>query len=318
MFKSKIYLVTVFMMTGTSLAFAGAVSGGGAKSIVCRDAQGKINSAETLDLYEAKNIYGLQLKAFTGSLDQVISSLQMDLKNTMSQPEIHLFPLFNQVRKIMKLIPPTVVLKPVDDAAEVVLSSGCNLEQLAHYVDDDLLLVSEEIWNALSLIDKAALIAHEAIYRMERQGGAVNSRRTRKIVGHLFSGFPFEQVRSGLPAHKKLCMATQGDKVTFQFAYFPSSSGNMTILQFFWYEGKAVFSKKTVIVPIKLPWIQNIPAICDDQGNSCNFSGGEIDSNFEGSGFLTLGIEQHVSPEIVETKLYFLTDTGKHYLHCSP
>ncbi len=316
--KTNLILSTIVLMCVQAHAIAGGVDGGGGKSIVCRDSQAKIISAETLDLYEAKNIYGLQPKTFSGSLDQAITTIESDIQGTMDQPEIHLFPLFSRVRKIMKFVPPTVVLKPVDDAAEVVLPSGCNLEQLAHYIDDELLLVSEEIWNALSLTDKAALITHEAIYRMDRMGGAIDSRRSRKIVSHLFSGFPFEQVRSGLPSNMKICMATQVDKATYQFAYYPSSSGAMTKLQFFWFEGKAVFSKKTAIIPIKLPWIQNITANCDDASNGCNIAGGETSSNFEGTGFLTVGIEQKVTPTTVETKFYLLTDTGRHYLSCFP
>ncbi len=316
--KSNLFLMTIIFMCFQADAFAGGVDGGGGKSVVCRDANAKITSAETLDLYEAKHVYGLKPKTFTGTLDQAVTAIEADLQMTMDQPEIHLFPLFRRVRKIMKFVSPSVVLKPVDDAAEAILPSECQLEQLAHYIDDDLLLVSEEIWNALSLTDKAALITHEAIYRMHRTNGATDSRRSRKVVGHLLSGFQFEPVRSGLPSSAKLCVAKQGDKVTFMFAYYPASSETMTKLQFLSFEGQPVFSKKTAIVPLKLPWIQKVTANCTDASNGCNIAGGDTASSFEGAGFLTVGIEQKTSAPTPKSKFYLLTNSGRHYLSCHP
>ncbi len=42
----------------TNEAHEGAISGGGGKGVVCRDTAGAITSVQTLDLYEAKVMYG--------------------------------------------------------------------------------------------------------------------------------------------------------------------------------------------------------------------------------------------------------------------
>ncbi|WP_374029185.1 hypothetical protein [Bdellovibrio bacteriovorus] len=268
-------------------------------------------------MYEAKNVYGLTLVPQKGSVEDIVSVIQKKLEGTMSQAELHLLPLFERVTKIMKFVPPTAVIKPVDDAAEVVLPKNCKLEQLAHYVDDETLIVSQEIWNALSATDKAALITHEAIYRLERTYGAKDSRRARKIVGHVFSDFAFEKVDADLPPGAKFCSAKNKGKMTYQFAYYPSSNARHTVLQFMWFEGKPVFSKKTVVLPLQLPWLKNVPASCPD-GDGCNISGGDISSNFEGGVFFTVGIKRKITPRSIQEYLYIDSKSGQHILDCFP
>lgn len=313
-------LLFVFIASFGLSSYAGVINGGGDKGVVCRNLDGSIASAETLDLFEAKNLYGLVPWQFIGTVDGVLDSMRTRLQSTMDQPEIHLFPLMNRVRNILRLVPPTVILKPVDDAAEVALPTGCTLEQLANYVDDDLLLVSQEIWDHLSLADKAALHLHEAIYRLERSQGAQNSRRTRKIVGHLLSGFPFVQVKTDLAQDAKICSAVDGDRVLYQFAYSssPAMPKNQTKLQFFVFEGRSVYSKKTAILPIELPWLAQLNYFDCTYSDSCNIAGGDATSNFENSGFVTLGVERTVRPDMVQLKFYFLSPNGKSYLQCNP
>ncbi len=305
-------IVTLSLLISIS-SHAGAISGGGGKGVVCRGASGSITSAQTLDLYEANIVYGRKIKAFSGDIEQIILSLENDLRSTMDQPEIHLFPLIDNVRSIFHLIPENVVLTPVNDAAEVVTPVGCKIEQLANYVDDNLILVNAEIWSHLSVTDQAALIFHEAIYRLDRYGGATNSSRTRKIVSYLFSEFNFIQVKSDLPRGAKVCMASQGDRPTFQFSYYPSPDGRSTNLQFFLWEGKAVYSKKIVSLPIETPVLPHIGA-CSDSQSGCNFSGGVSSSNFESNQNLAVGIITSVSDSYTSLRLYFLTETGRHYI----
>ncbi len=331
-FKNPLLVAICFTLalisTKNAIAQGGSKGGGGGKAVVCRNSAGKISKAEVLDVFEAKNLFGLNPIVFAGNLDYAVKELKSDLMKTMDQPEVHLLPLVEHVRKIFRLVGSNAVLKPVDDAAEVIIPVGCNFEQLANYVDDDLLLVSEEIWNALDITNQAALIMHEAIYRLERYYGATDSRRSRKVVAHLISGFPFIQVRAGVPQNwSGSCMARMDDQMTFNFDYYPNSLGN-TVMQFYWFERKPVYSKKTAVVPMtvrefggKWPdvhWPTSNVTCTPIPGKtvSCNFSGGDTSSNFEGSGFITLGVELDVVNHIVNEKRYLLTSTGRHYLEC--
>ncbi|RYZ79308.1 MAG: hypothetical protein EOP04_28010, partial [Proteobacteria bacterium] len=58
---------TIFFLAVTVGTFAeamtGAISGGGGKGVVCRNADGAITSARTLDLYEGEVLYNLRYNA---------------------------------------------------------------------------------------------------------------------------------------------------------------------------------------------------------------------------------------------------------------
>lgn len=313
-----IFSISIFVINFLSVdLFAGAVSGGGDKSVVCRELDNKIVSAQTLDLYEAQYVYGLNVNINPQkSVDEILTDIKSSLVNTMEQPEVHLIPLLNRVQRIIKFVPQGVELKPIDDAAELVLPAGCNIEQLAHYVDDDLLLVSFEIWNVLSNADKAALLMHEAIYRMERTYGALNSRRTRKFISYLFSGVNFENVKLGIPESATFCRTLQGEKVTNRFYYYPSKDNQMTVVQFLWLNGLPVYSKKTMILPFVGLVPRNSDGLCTDMGEFCNLVGGETKSLFESHDSIVLGVQKITESGIEIKNLFMETSRGRHIVKC--
>ena len=85
-------------------SYAGVTNGGGGKSVVCRDVAGKITKAEVLDLFEAREVYGLTPNISAGNLQDILALVKNKLKFTMHQPEIHVFPLIDRVQKNFKLI----------------------------------------------------------------------------------------------------------------------------------------------------------------------------------------------------------------------
>lgn len=293
----NIIVKTFLLVVGFSVSYAktpeGGMSGGGGQSVVCRDQQGQIQTAEVLDLFEGRELFGLSYVSFGSSVDEIISKVKLDNRDSMSQPEIHLFPLIERVQKITRFTGNNVILKPIDDAAEVVTPANCDVEQVASYVDDNLLLINKEIWDHFDNINKAALILHEAVYRLERYDGARNSRRARKIVSHIMAGFGFEPIKEGLPGETKVCSSISG---AFQFYYFPNTMVSTdgfevkdgTKLQFLRYDGRWVFGKKTVVLPIDI-FKQDINAPCSDSENGCLFTGGNVVSSFEGNEFISIG-----------------------------
>jgi hypothetical protein len=233
--------------------YAGAASSGGGKAVVCRDAGKKITSVELLDLFEGRVTYGLSIFApgptVEKSLQVVQNKLQLTFENFISFDSGR--NLISKAVRDFRLLPPGVGLKPVNDADEVVLpnSKDCTLEQLAFYQDNQILLVDQEIWSAMDVVNQAALFVHEAVYRLERSmAGATNSRHARKIVAHLFSDFAFMPVMQGVPRNAKECYTTidgQTDKErAFRFYVYPHSDGGRAkIAQFTMLGNKIVYNK---------------------------------------------------------------------------
>lgn len=317
----KSALVTAALLCIGANAFAkpqGGVDGGGGKSVLCRNSKGQITSAQTLDLFEAKNVYNLKLTRYKESVEDISAKIQNKLSRAMGEGAYNFAPFYNRVNKIMKFVPPSVVIKPIDDAAEVVLPKQCQLEQLAHYMDDDTLVVSQEIWSHLDNTEKAALISHEALYRVERDFGAKDSRRARKTVAYLFSDLALDEVNAGIPKEKaKTCVATKNGKMTYQFSYFPSTDGKSTVMQFQWFDGKPVFTKKTATYPMALPWLKSMPRRCEHQ-NNCSVTEGELASRFEGSGAIKISRGTFVEDEKQQERFYIESPNGPHALTCNP
>lgn len=311
----RFLVASVILGLGSLAAHAGNENGGGGGAVVCRNPDHSIMSVETLDIYEAKNMYGLYVPEQAGSVKEIVANIKVKLRDSLAQPEIHLYPLIERVQSIMRFTQNGAKLEPVDDAAAIVLPKDCKIEQLANYVDDNLLVVQHELWERLSNTQKAALILHEAIYRLERYEGATTSRRTRRIVASLFSNLQLESVESGLPLNRKRCSATKDNKLSYSFYYYPTSN-NMTKLQFTHFEGSTVYSLKTAVIPFALPWwdsyIETAP--CGSE-KRCNFSGGDTRSVFEGNGFIVVGRELAWDNSV---RFYFKDSKGElNYLSCN-
>ncbi len=252
----------------------GADSSGGGKSVVCRDSNAHLISVELLDLYEAKAMFGLSPVSMGSSLDEVLDQAKSKLMHTIELPDPNIFQVMGRVKKNLRVMPAGTKLEPVDDASPVVLPQGCALEQTAVYVDEGLVVVDREHWEAMDARNKGALIVHEAIYYRSRGEGETNSRRARKIVGHLFSDFNFIYVKEDLPKDAITCISKKDDgKNMSMFFVYPNEKGETTF-QFQELRGRFLFSKTTASTPnLKWPLGSNL---APGWGGSA-----ELDSNFE-------------------------------------
>jgi hypothetical protein len=201
--KSSILFACTCLISAVCVLFypintyaAGEMSGGGGLAVVCRGFFGGIKTIETLDLFEAREIYKLKTKPVDQNLEVAISNLKKQLTFTMEQPEFHLIPKIDGVQKIMKYIDKNIALEPTNDGAILGLPKGCKIEQLATYVDNELLIVNKKYWNKLDTKNQLALILHEAVYKLDRYDDAKDSRRTRKLVGHILSDKTLKSVTS--------------------------------------------------------------------------------------------------------------------------
>lgn len=195
--KLKFSLVLGTLL-GTSPAIAdgevlGVGSTGGGFAIVCRDSHGGVSSATLLDIYEATFVHGQTLikssgdlvKDYTTALQAYLTLAKKD--EALRQEAVADF-LKTFIDRIIFISPPDE-LPPIQDlGGEVNIPHACGLEQVALYMDDtSQLYVSQEIWDHMDTLNKAALLHHEILYEQMRKDGERNSKRVRKIVGQIFS-----------------------------------------------------------------------------------------------------------------------------------
>ena len=180
--KTLLGISVLSLMSASS--FASGVGNGGV-SVVCRDANERILSAELLDIYEGKVRYG---KKYNNNLDSDTKVELAQLKLIKHPDFLSAFQEeFARVRAILMYVPVGNILTPTNDAFPTILKTGCNFEQLANYTDDGDLLVSQEIYNHLSEVNKAALLVHETVYAIFRGNGATDSRQARKLTAELLA-----------------------------------------------------------------------------------------------------------------------------------
>ena len=166
----------------------GTAEGNGGVAVVCRSPRGQIRSAELLDIYEAR-ILPPQLR-FTASELPVETQVELAQLRMMSNPAFlaafqhelaalraHIFPL-----------PRGAGIPPTNDAFPEITQQGCDFENVANYRADGTVLIDQEIFDALSTTNKAALYIHEAVYALARTHvHDQSSVRSRRLVAQLLA-----------------------------------------------------------------------------------------------------------------------------------
>ncbi len=161
--------------------------GHGGISVVCRNG-GAIQSIELLDMYEAREIHGLNVLASSKPVREQFREV-LD-KNLVDYPEDAQILLDKTEFYFQKAQPISTGSKLVltNDAFPIALPIGCQFEQVAVVDTYGTLFVDTNLLKAMSNQNQAALYLHEAIYSLARQNvHATSSISTRKAVGMLFS-----------------------------------------------------------------------------------------------------------------------------------
>lgn len=175
--------------------------GNGGVSVVCRNPQGRITSAEILDLFEGRNQFGRRYPAGPHSPDQLVELAQLKLvSNTAFLTQFRR--ALDTVRAGLVFLPRGIGLAPTNDAFPAITRKGCAFEQLANYKDDDgKIYVDQEIYRRLPKHDRAALLIHEAAYKMARDNrGETSSVRARKLTAQVLASNPDAGVIGALMA----------------------------------------------------------------------------------------------------------------------
>lgn len=183
--KKNLLLASLLALSFSALA--SGEKGNGGYSVVCRDSEGTILSAEILDIYEGKVLYKRKYPDSSYSVDTLLTVAKHKMKEHTSfaaklEKEIQL------VNSNVIFIPEGNILVPTGDALPVIKRIGCQFEQLANYTDEGELLVSQEIYDHLDNVNKAALILHEAIYSLRRKSrGDETSQNTRRLTAQILA-----------------------------------------------------------------------------------------------------------------------------------
>ena len=183
--KTNLLLASLLALSVS--AFASGEKGNGGYSVVCRDTQGTITSAEILDIYEGRILYKRNYPDNSFSVETLLNVAKYKMKEHVAfsaklEKEIDL------ANSNMIFIPEGNELESTDDALPVIKKTGCKNEQLANYTDEGELLVSQEIYDRLDNVNKAALILHEAIYSLRRKSrGDETSQTTRRLTAQILA-----------------------------------------------------------------------------------------------------------------------------------
>jgi hypothetical protein len=197
-------LVILCLMLVSTVSFAGDKVGNGGGVWACVGAQQGISSANLVDLYEAREEFGLAiLKTVETEPMNIVQDRADFLRDNLPEYFANWAGALQFVMGNTRYVSAELVV--VDDALYRIkpLPKTCKggqwqYTQFANFTHLGQVLIQKELWNetALAPIDKAALIWHEAIYKWLRDtAGDRDSIRTRQIVGILFSDLNVNQIK---------------------------------------------------------------------------------------------------------------------------
>jgi hypothetical protein len=286
----------------------GVNSSGGAKALVCRGHNGVIKSVELLDLFEAKQLYRLNVSPLGNDFESSIRGLEAKLATLLQG--LSIIPMDHWIQQaIDNQVLVDSELEPVDDAnSPIKPPPGCSFEQLALYYKTDAanptLWVNQAMWDKMDTTNRAAMIAHEAVYEVARGQGDTDSMRSRKIVGHLFSDFAIAPVMEGIPETARDCYAAKGGPLTARFGfvlYDDPNDSRFSVLQFNFVRGRFPFAK-VAAHSFKWPWRPDAyNMVTEMQSTLENFESLDIIQEFDANG---------------EAEYYFNEADGRYKVHC--
>jgi hypothetical protein len=188
-------------------AYGLGTEGHGGLAVVCRNTDGTINSKRTqvLDLEEALPVWGQSIspneKPVSEQLSEISRRLSYDSKLRRAFDHEVL-----RVTQNIAWTPDGEKLPLLRDAGLVPAGrySPCEIEQLAIYRANGTVSVDKEIYGALGNQGVAAILTHEAIYKLNRTVIDVDrSVESREMTARLFADH-FDELKFHVLADAKL------------------------------------------------------------------------------------------------------------------
>lgn len=248
-------------------AHAGTESGGGGRGVVCYDDEKVIKSVELLDLYEGYRKYGWGYQSLASHFyDQAQARLSQILEatndsifgrdNKLYGPQVLI-----EVYSRMVLLPDDSRILPIDDSFEKIAPTDCEIKQIAYYSDEDqILLIDGSVWAHMNETNRAALLVHETLYKMQRALlREKDSRRSRRAVSYSFSNQSLQKIRADLPTKDLFSCFIGIDRNSpepppWSFFFMYNNPDGTIQLQFETLGGRILMSKSSLhLEPLKVP-----------------------------------------------------------------
>lgn len=230
-----------------------------AQAIVCKNADASLQSVELLDIFEARTKYELSVVTQGPTMDANLSAVQKKLLTVFKDAGLKNLPssYIDDILASMALDPKEVGALPANVTTTTPIPAGCDLLPVAYIENGADLIVYAKFWNAMDGLNKAAVIAHAAIFRHESELGDSNLERIRKIVAHLFSSTKFNSLKQDVPADANVCSAVDKydpSRVLFEFFKYDHPKNELQeVLQFTKFRGVHPYGLTRVISP-KWAW----------------------------------------------------------------
>ncbi len=158
--------------------------GGGSHFCPNKEAQ------ESYDIYEGRKRYRLNFNTTQSSIDEI-------LDNAIKKVEQYNYSLAKRIETQVKFVTDPKIfvldqeiqLTPIPDANILLVDKNCEYRQLANWdTATQQIFVDETIYEKLPVFHKAALILHEAVYKVARDTlKAQNSDLTRRFTAEILS-----------------------------------------------------------------------------------------------------------------------------------
>lgn len=186
----------VFLLSMLSAnARAGVGTSGGGHVVVCdgHSLDKVVGYVTVLDLYEARHVLNLTLRAHQDSLEKELEllakQLHVVLGNALSLPQPPTGDSLLEWWESRVQYIPRMQGHTADLGAVPQLPKACTVRQIAIFDDSNgVIHVNNDLWQSLDAFNKAALIAHELIYHERRLSDReASSQTSRFLVGRIFS-----------------------------------------------------------------------------------------------------------------------------------
>ncbi len=257
MIRFKVGRQVLLTLAIPALSWAGPTSSGGGMAVVCRNSDGLIQSAKVLDFYEAEVRDASSILKSAGSLQADYSQLVQstyalqgyDISNTdTTQTNLNKF-----LERIRWVSAPDTLSFTGDQGASAAPPTGCQLEQLAVFHDEDeSIRIDSEIWNKLDSMNQAVLVIHELFYHQERKFGETTSESTRAYTRQVLTPSSYSPVKSGVETAKLACsLSDPKNNSVSEFYLHRTPDRKGLVLQFTFLGGRPLLVKTTVDVPKK-------------------------------------------------------------------
>lgn len=248
--SSILLVISLFAPTG----YASEQEGHGGGALICQYEGGY--KAIMLDLWEGQLEkpfgLGLVMKNSKGmTVDDIVTRALKKLPGGIVG-------FGGDTKAALEIVKSNLIFLPIgldiydsDDVKAKIIPSNCEFKFAARFqneIDGPRIYVNKMVWESMDDLNKAALLLHEAIYKVLRDRVEdSDSKRTRVIVANLLSNIEFENIYAEIPIDDAYyCTSTNKDLPSW--AVYLTETNSRYDLQLITIAGNPVLSKKTVAI----------------------------------------------------------------------